>query len=206
MTARPRSHGGGADGAEGGGSRPRRGFGGHAGAGSVHQAEATVRSTLQAGRPSGSGGTRRVTGPDPNIAPVEVTVVRKPFMPKTEFRRKMGTLQQLGDDGKLYKATNPVSRDRSVTDSYRQDMIRRIHEQYHQVNPDFSKALIRRTTAVMQPDHVWELQLGGPDHRGNLRFLHGPTNQDIGMRQIRPQLVKLRDGTPITIRILDEGD
>ncbi|GGQ72224.1 endonuclease [Couchioplanes azureus] len=163
----------------------------------MREAEASVNDVARAGR-------ARVTGPDPAIEPVTVTVVRKPKMPKTEFRRKMGALHELGEEGKLYKATNPVERDPSVTKEYRQDMIDRIYAQYHERNPDFSDKLIDRVTRVMQPDHVWELQLGGPDHRSNLKFLHGPTNEDIGMRQIRPQIAKLQDGTPIRIEVIDE--
>ncbi|WP_157528846.1 hypothetical protein [Nocardia sp. NRRL S-836] len=48
----------------------------------------------------------------------------------------------------------------------------------------------------MNPDHVWELQLGGPDAASNLHILHAVTNQDIG-RQIR----SLPDYTPIRINI-----
>lgn len=207
MTARPRAHGtgGGEEVPEGGGTR-RRGSGTHARSGNVAEAEASVTEALQGGRSSANGGKRKVTAPDPNIDPVEITVRRKPFMPKTEFRRKMAELHRLGEDGKLFKATNPVDRDQSVTRGYRQDVIDRIWDRYHDVNPDFADKLIERVTGTMQPDHVWELQLGGPDNWSNLRFLHGPTNEDIGMHQIRPQLSKLQDGTPIRIRVIDEGD
>jgi hypothetical protein len=195
MTGRPRNPGGG-DGGGSNGGRSRRGRGR---AGSMREAEASVADVSRAGRANGA-----VTGPNPAIEPVTVTVTRKPFMPKTEFRRKMNALQQLGEEGELYKATNPVARDPSVSRDYRQDVIDRIYAQYNDRNPDFSDKLIDRVTRVMQPDHVWELQLGGPDDRGNLKFLHGPTNEDIGMRQIRPQIAKLEDGTPIRIEVIDE--
>lgn len=35
-------------------------------------------------------------------------------------------LKKLGEQGSLYKAQNPVSRDPSITRAYRQDMIKRI--------------------------------------------------------------------------------
>lgn len=53
----------------------------------------------------------------------------------------------------------------------------------------------------MQPDHVWELQLGGPDVASNLRFLDSYTNWHIGTQQIRPQIKNLPTGTKITIKI-----
>ncbi|RPK49871.1 hypothetical protein EES39_07070 [Streptomyces sp. ADI92-24] len=52
----------------------------------------------------------------------------------------------------------------------------------------------------MNPDHVWELQLGGPDVRSNLHMLDAATNQVIG-RQIRQQIMHLPDYTPISVNI-----
>lgn len=60
-----------------------------------------------------------------------------------------------------------MQRDPAVTRKYRQDMIERIWNQYGEVNPDFANALINRITTRMQPDHIWELQLGGPDVPSN---------------------------------------
>lgn len=53
----------------------------------------------------------------------------------------------------------------------------------------------------MNPDHVWELQLGGPDVASNLHILDAFTNQDIG-RQIRQQIHALPDYTPLRITFL----
>ncbi|ROT32971.1 endonuclease [Micromonospora sp. HM5-17] len=133
-----------------------------------------------------------------------VTIERKSFMPRAEFRRKANALKQLSDEEKLYKATNPVQRDSSVTKEYRQEVIDRIWKQFHERNPEFADKLIERVTKRMQPDHVWELQLGGPDDKSNLRFLDSRTNEDIGIRQIRPQIARLPDGTPIRIEVIDE--
>jgi hypothetical protein len=133
---------------------------------------------------------------------VEITLAREERMPKREFRRKALALQKLGDEGKLIK-TKSV-RDREVTKRYRQDLINRIHAQYGQRNPEFSKRLINRIagSGKMQPDHIHELQLGGPDTAQNLRFLDTFTNWHIGTQQIRQQIRTLPDGTPIKIRII----
>ena len=101
----------------------------------------------------------------------------------------------------LYKAENPVNRNPAVTRAYRQDMIKRIWNQYGTSNPQFANKLIDRITTRMQPDHVWELQLGGPDTASNIRFLDSFTNWDIGTQQIRPQIRDLEVGTKIKIKI-----
>ncbi|MEV0156369.1 endonuclease [Micromonospora sp. NPDC050686] len=147
----------------------------------------------------------RVRGPNPDLPPVTIKIQRKPFMPKGPFQRKTNALKKLGEEGKLYKATNPVARNDKITSDYRQDLIKRIHEQYGRRNPEFSRRLIDRVTdpTRMHPDHVWELQLGGPDHASNLRFLHARTNTDIGTRQIWPQIQNLTDGTPIRIEVIE---
>ena len=132
--------------------------------------------------------------------PATVTVKWEEGMPKSQFKLKADALQKLSDDGKLYKAPNPVDRDGSITRQYRSDLIKRIYNQFHKVNPDFSDALIERTRN-MDPDHVWELQLGGPDVASNLHILDRFTNQRIGTRQIWPQIRSLPDYTPIRIRI-----
>ena len=122
-------------------------------------------------------------------------------MPINEFNRKVNALKELGEQGVLYKAENPVLRDPSVTRAYRQDMIKRIWNQYGKTNPEFANKLIDRITTRMQPDHVWELQLGGPDTASNLKFLDSFTNWDIGTQQIRPQIRNLETGTQIKIKI-----
>lgn len=139
--------------------------------------------------------------PEPT-APVPVRIWREDKMPKTEFERKAGALKRLGDDGKLSKAKNPVQRDPNVTKQYRQSMIDRIYAQYHEQNPEFSDKLIDRVTRRMSPDHVHELQLNGPDTAGNLKFLDRYTNEQIGLRQIWPQIKNLPDGTPIRIEVV----
>lgn len=80
-------------------------------------------------------------------------------------------------------------------------MIKRIWKQYGTNNPQFANKLIERITTKMQPDHIWELQLGGPDTASNLRFLDSYTNWDIGTQQIRQQIKNLDVGTKIKIII-----
>lgn len=125
----------------------------------------------------------------------------KEGMPLKEFKRKANKLKEFGEKGLLYKAKNPVNRNPAVTRAYRQDMIKRIWNQYGATNPQFANKLIDRITTRMQPDHVWELQLGGPDTTSNIRFLDSFTNWDIGTQQIRPQIRNLEIGTKIKIRV-----
>ncbi|MCK4261155.1 MAG: hypothetical protein KAX49_19430, partial [Halanaerobiales bacterium] len=55
-------------------------------------------------------------------------------MPINEFNRKVNALKQLADQDLLYKANNPVLRNPAITKAYRQDMIKRIWNQYGQNN------------------------------------------------------------------------
>lgn len=74
-------------------------------------------------------------------------------------------------------------------------------DQFNEVNPAFADKLINRIRKEMNPDHVWELQLGGPDVASNLHILDAFTNQDIG-RQIRQQIRALPDYTPLRINFV----
>ncbi|TYB46902.1 hypothetical protein [Actinomadura chibensis] len=136
--------------------------------------------------------------------PVTIELRHVPGMPKHQFMRKAEALKKLGDENKLFKAHSPLpprNRDRAVR--HQQDLIRRIHEQYGERNPELSRRLIRRITdGSMQLDHRHELQLGGADLRSNLRYLDSFTNHHVGSVQIRPQIRNLPDGTPIRIRII----
>ena len=136
-----------------------------------------------------------------DLEAVEITLEYTEGMDKRQFYKKANELKKLGENGLLYKAENPVQRDPSVTRNYRQDMIKRIWNQYGDVNPEFANTLINRVTTRMQPDHIWELQLGGPDISSNLRFLDSFTNWHVGTIQIRNQIRNLPVGTPIKIII-----
>ena len=67
-------------------------------------------------------------------------------MSSVEFAKKARALQELGDQGRLVRAANPVARDPAVTNAYRQDMIRRIWAQYGTQNREFANKLIDRVT------------------------------------------------------------
>lgn len=136
--------------------------------------------------------------------PVTITLRHEPGMPKAQFRRKARALQRLGDEGKLFKAVNPVRRrDRQRSIDHRRDLVDRIHRQYGRRNPQLSRRMIRRLfDQSMQLDHVNELQTAGADLRNNLRYLDSFTNWRIG-GQIRQQIHNLPDGTPLRIRIIE---
>ncbi|WP_427923935.1 polymorphic toxin-type HINT domain-containing protein [Streptomyces sp. cg40] len=133
--------------------------------------------------------------------PADVTVSWKPGMPKSQFNLKAAALQDLSDSGVLYKAPNPVARDSSITNNYKANLIARVFDQFGATNPEFAASLRTRILTQMNPDHVWELQLGGPDAASNLHILEAYTNQDIG-RQIWGQIRNLPDYTPIRINTL----
>jgi hypothetical protein len=136
--------------------------------------------------------------------PVTIELRHEARMPKAQFRRKALALQKLGEEDKLFKAINPVRRrDGTRRVAHQQDLIRRIHAQYGQRNPELSRRLIRRiTNGSMELDHVNELQTAGADLRYNMRYLDAFTNNRIGT-QIRRQLLHVEDGTPIRIRIIE---
>ena len=129
--------------------------------------------------------------------PVTVTVKWEEGMPKSQFKLKADAMKKLSDDGKLSKAPNPVARDKSLTANYKSDLIKKVYRQFKAVNPDFAESLVKRVRA-MNPDHVWELQLGGPDVASNLHILDAFTNQRIGS-QIWGQIQNLPDHTPIRL-------
>ncbi|MEV6765251.1 DUF6531 domain-containing protein [Streptomyces sp. NPDC051105] len=132
--------------------------------------------------------------------PVEVTVQWLEGMPKQQFRMKADALMKLSDAGVLFKAPNPVARDSTITNNYKRDLIRRVYDQFGKTNRDFADVLRSRIIQRMNPDHVWELQLGGPDAATNLHILDAFTNQRIG-NQIWNQIRNLPDHTPLKIRI-----
>ncbi|MFK0114864.1 hypothetical protein [Streptomyces sp. NPDC090994] len=139
--------------------------------------------------------------PDPTKDPHTVTLEWKPGMPKPAFERKARALQRLGEEGKLFKFKGRTQdyRDSEITKQYKgalEALIRRNHKD----DPGFAEE-VARTARSMQPDHINELQTGGPDAWRNLRLLDAFTNRDIGWHQIAPQIRSLPDGNPIKIDI-----
>jgi len=154
----------------------------------------------------GCGGGGKKEGPFERKGEfVEITLKYKEGMPINEFNRKAKALQELGDNGLLLRAQSPVQRDSNLTKSYKSEMIKKIWNQYSKVNLEFANKLIDRVKYRMQPDHVWELQLGGPDAKSNLKLLDSFTNWDIGTQQIRPQIRDFPVGTLIKIKIEGGG-
>ncbi|MEU8934927.1 ricin-type beta-trefoil lectin domain protein [Streptomyces sp. NPDC048409] len=147
-----------------------------------------------------AGGTSILVHNTNDGCPVNVTVRWQPGMPKSQFNLKASALQDLSDQGVLVKAPNPVARDSSITNKYKANLIARVFDQFGATNPEFAASLRTRILTQMNPDHVWELQLSGPDDASNLHILDAFTNQDIG-RQIWGQIRGLPDGTPIGISI-----
>ncbi|MET8323251.1 endonuclease [Micromonospora sp. NPDC005189] len=146
-----------------------------------------------------------------DLPEVTIRVQRKSTHHRTDFDRKMAALKRLSDQGKLFKQANPVARDTSITGGFKDRIIRKIHNKYVKNNKgsDAQKAKDREAAERMKqrvrdqnPDHVWELQLGGPDEVSNLKLMDADTNQDIGT-QIRVQIMNLPDGTPIRIEVVD---
>ncbi|MEE3920570.1 hypothetical protein V2I01_27060 [Micromonospora sp. BRA006-A] len=152
-------------------------------------------------RRSRSWRSRSSGSPTESEPPTKVVrVERRDFHATAQFRRKMAALKKLSDSGKLYKATNPVQRDKSITDGYKDRIRQKIWDKYWPHDKDLANRLSQRLSDY-HPDHVWELQLGGPDTVDNLKLLHGRTNTDIGS-QIWGQIQNLPDGTPIRIEVV----
>ena len=115
-------------------------------------------------------------------------------MEETGFNIKASRLQKLSDSNKLYKIT--PNRDPSITRSYKNSIIKAVKIQY---KDDIIKAkTIIKQIKKMDPDHVWELQLGGPDSWENLEMIDSFTNRRIG-QNLASQMRGLDDGVRIKI-------
>ncbi|MGE7438015.1 hypothetical protein [Kitasatospora sp. NPDC001175] len=142
----------------------------------------------------------RAKGPDQSLKPHTVTLKWKPFMSRTGFARKAQQMHALGRRGELYKASNPVDRDRDITDTYKGAVVRIIYRDHGKTDPEFAEAAAS-VARSMHPDHINELQTGGRDHWENIRMLDGKTNTDLGNHQTWPNIRKLKDGTPIKVKV-----
>ncbi|MEV6343273.1 endonuclease [Actinoplanes sp. NPDC051851] len=137
---------------------------------------------------------------DDSLPEFVVRIERKSSYKQGAWLEKSRSLKKLSDEGKLFKQANPVARNGSITRGYKARVESLIKKKYDEDDPMRDKLLtaLKKTN----PDHVWELQLGGADDRSNLKLLDGHTNQDIG-REIRKQIAKLPNGTPIRIEVVD---
>lgn len=161
-------------------------------------------SGLAGGLAAGGRGRGLPRTPVDTTEPSTVTIRFEDGFSRTGFNKKAAALVQLGDEGLLYKAPNPVARDPQLTRNYKADLIRRIYNQYGARNPDFAAAARLRVLTQLDADHIHDLQLGGPDTRANLWLLDSTTNRVMGTRQIWPQIRPLPDNTPIRI-VVDRG-
>jgi hypothetical protein len=148
-----------------------------------------------------TAGTHPNNGPDTSRPAHTVTLAWEPGMPKVQFARKALALRRAGDRGALFKAVspNPDARDDQITKDYKGaliNIVQGVHGRTDKTLADETSKLLRS----MQPDHVAELQAGGPDTWENLKMLHGPTNNKLGT-QIRQQIRTLDPGHPIKVRI-----
>ncbi|MFB5764124.1 hypothetical protein ACE5LO_27600, partial [Paenibacillus medicaginis] len=135
---------------------------------------------------SGSGGSGKSSdGKKPDVDGISengeftVTLEYKEGMNKRDFERKAKYLERLSKEGKLTRAKNPVKRNKYITEKYKKDVKKRIERMYGSKDPEKAKELIKRVD-TMNPDHLWDLQLNGPDSRRNLKLLDGYTNQQLG--------------------------
>jgi hypothetical protein len=148
--------------------------------------------------PSGKKKTPAVVAADPSLASVVVVIRRDRRMPKTQFNRKVAALRRLGERDLLFKRPEPP-RDPDITRVYKSAVIKRYYDMFYKKNPIKVKARIEMIRK-MHPDHVWELQLGGPDLRSNLKMLDAHTNMSIGA-QIKARLRNVAPGTRIKISV-----
>ncbi|MFJ1616822.1 hypothetical protein ACIODT_25580 [Streptomyces sp. NPDC088251] len=164
-----------------------------------------VRVGAAIGCGAAAGGVPVLVHNDNEVCPTSITVSWGPGMPKSQFKLKADALKQLGDEGKLVKAPNSLPARAGIEKGYKQDFFKRVYAQFNDKNPEFVAATCRRIFGDMNPDHVWELQLGGPDIRSNLHMLDATTSQAIG-GQIRQQVMHLPDYSPISVNIQGPND
>lgn len=139
--------------------------------------------------------------PDVTQKPHTVTLEWKSGMSRHGFERKAKALQRLGEEGQLFKFKGRTQdyRDSEITKKYKGALEALIRGK-HKDDPHFADEAAR-VARRMQPDHVNELQTGGPDTWRNLRMLDEQTNRMVGSEQITPQIRHLSDGAPIRIEI-----
>lgn len=135
-----------------------------------------------------------------------VRITRDASYKQGPFNRKMRVLQKLSDDGKLFKQANPVARNKDLTKGFKDRIRNRILAKYWGDGAtDQDKKIGRRLVDkldTLDPDHEWELQLGGSDTVKDLKLLDSHTNRSIG-KEIWQQIRSLPDGTPIRIEVVN---
>ncbi|MBZ9617878.1 RHS repeat-associated core domain-containing protein [Clostridium estertheticum] len=112
------------------------------------------------------------------------------------FNNKAEKLKELSDNNQLSKTKS--KRNQSITRSYKEYMKEDSVQKYKD-NPTELKKAIKRVNK-MDPDHIWELQLGGPDEWKNLKMAEMYTNRKIGIN-ISAQLRNVAENGRIKIVI-----
>lgn len=122
---------------------------------------------------------------------------------KRLYERKLNQLAQLSRDGKLVRTTG-YQRSSSLTKKYKADVLARLKDRYDK--PGQSAAAKQKLQDLMDRvrkmdvDHRHDLQLGGPDVRGNLKLLDKTSNTSIGAL-VRARMSQMGIGPGTTIRI-----
>ncbi|MCD0442037.1 hypothetical protein LO763_00145 [Glycomyces sp. A-F 0318] len=153
--------------------------------------------------------------------PVVLELKFTPDMNKKDFNRKAKDLVRLGNQGRLKRVLNTKSlRDPKLTSKHRSDMIAKTARN-HKGNPKLKQILeqfrgtekgadgkvrpksITHKGQIRDPDHIHELQLGGPDDVSNLRWMDAYTNRKMG-REIYEAMeaAGVKEGTPIIVRLV----
>jgi hypothetical protein len=133
---------------------------------------------------------------------VEITLEFKEGMDMRDFSRKARALQDLAERGKLFKAPNPVVRDKYITEKYRYKIKEQAEKQWKKSDLERYQN-VKKLIDDSHVDHLHELQVMGQDHASNLCMIQPRVNSSIGA-QIRQQIKNLPDGTPISNVIITE--
>ncbi|EPY12850.1 RHS repeat-associated core domain-containing protein [Paenibacillus alvei] len=115
-----------------------------------------------------------------------------------DFNRKVHYLQKLSDENLLRKV--PSVRDSEITKQYKKEVIQKIIKLYYGKDKEGARKLIDKVSKQMDPDHRWELQLDGLDHKRNLKLMDWFTNRRMGTN-ISNQLKNVPYGSRIKIQI-----
>ncbi|MEV4754459.1 hypothetical protein AB0J86_04970 [Micromonospora sp. NPDC049559] len=148
--------------------------------------------------------------------PAKLVLRRPPDFDRKDFDRKARDLQRLSQQGKLKKAKSerPKILDRNSGEMrtksqiYRERMIRKLERkksQGHNVKDTLWRLYAGKGNVGpgkgLDPDHIHELQLDGPDEYHNLRLKDTYANRMMGS-DISTALRNVPEGHPVTIRVI----
>ncbi|WP_254612969.1 RHS repeat-associated core domain-containing protein [Brevibacillus sp. HB1.1] len=119
-------------------------------------------------------------------------------MNRRDFNRKVKYLQKLSD-ANLLRKVKPV-RDQELTKKYKAAVIKKIIKHYYHRDKELAKKLIDKVRDDLDPDHMWDLGLDGPDVKRNLKLMDQFTNRRLG-GVLGVQLKDVPYGSRIKIKI-----